>query len=515
MKQNKVDSGGPEVAVVGSGPTGLWLACELALAGVRVVILERLAEPTGRSKALGLQSRSMEMLANRGILDRFTAGNPAVPFLNFGMFPLDLRKLDFPHPRTVVIPQARVEALLAARAEELGVEIRRGHDVVAFVQEADGVSISVRTGSGDYEMTAQFLVGCDGGHSAVRKQLGVAFPGVDPTVVGHMGDVKLDAATLELLKKSVPELGGREIGIVRTGTGNFAIFPLESGIYRVAAVEWDRDLANRDYTMTLIDLQAAIRRVIGIDLPIQEVIWLSRATDTSRLVERYREGRVFLAGDAAHVHWAYGGKGLQTGMQDAGNLGWKLAAQVRGWAPSHLLDTYHSERHPIGERLITLSRAQEALARPGEHVTALRDLFSRLLAQEPVFRAIAEEVTDVDIHYDMGVESGNQHPLLGCWAPDLTLHTEHGRTSVTELMRSGKAVFIDLGEGSHPMDVIQGWADRVEMTVARCDQRPANLDAMLVRPDGYIAWTRKSDDESEETKKTLLAALEQWFGVKI
>jgi 2-polyprenyl-6-methoxyphenol hydroxylase-like FAD-dependent oxidoreductase len=488
------------------------LACELALAGASVVVLERLAKPTDLSKALGLQSRSMEMLANRGILDRFTGGNFPVPFLNFGMFPLDLRKLDFPHPHAVVIPQARVEALLAARAEELGVEIRRGHDLMGLAQDAQSVRISVRTNSGDYEMTAQYLVGCDGGHSTVRKQLGVAFPGVDPTVVGHMGDVKLDAAALELLKMQVPELGGREFGIARTSTGNFAIVPMESMIYRVAAIEWDRDAANRERAMTLEDLQAAIRRVIGIDLPIQEAIWLSRPTDSSRLVESYREGRVFLAGDAAHVHWAYGGKGLQTGLQDAGNLGWKLAAQVRGWAPSHLLDTYHAERHPIGQRLITLTRAQEALARPGEHVTALRSLFSRLLAQESVFRAIAEEVSDVDICYDMGVTSGNQHPLLGTWAPDLTLHASHGRTSVTELMNSGRGLLVDLGGGSNLAGVIQGWANRVEMTVARCDQRPANLDAMLVRPDGYIAWVRKSDDGSGEAESTPFATLERWFG---
>ncbi len=197
-----------EVVVAGGGPTGLWTACELALAGVRVLVLERLAEPTGLSKALGLQSRSMEMLAYRGILDRFTAGNPTVPFLNFGMFPMDLRKLDFPHPYAVVIPQARVEALMESHARELGAEVRRGHELVGLTQDEQSVHISVRTGSSEYEMTAQYLVGCDGGHSMVRKQLGIAFPGVDPTVVGQMGDVKLEAAALEMLKKNVPELAG-------------------------------------------------------------------------------------------------------------------------------------------------------------------------------------------------------------------------------------------------------------------------------------------------------------------
>ena len=382
-----------DVIVVGGGPTGLWLACEVALMRVRVAVLEKLAEPTGLSKALGLQSRSMEMLEYRGILDRFTAGNATPPFLNFGMFPLDLRKLDFPHRHGIVIPQARVEALLEQHANKLGVKIRRGNEVVGLCQDEQGVEVEVRGPSKNYGLTAQYLAGCDGGHSVVRQQLGVAFPGLEPTIFGRLGDVRLASGALELLKQEVPELGGREFGVVRTKTGNFAIVPLGSAIHRVAAIEWDQSLVDRDEPMSLNELQAAVRRVIDIDLPMHDPVWLSRATDSSRLAERYREGRVFLAGDAAHVHWAYGGKGLQTGLQDAGNLGWKVAAQIHGWAPPDLLDTYHAERHPIGQRLMTLTRAQEALARPGDHVTALRELFGRLLTQEQTLRAIAEEST--------------------------------------------------------------------------------------------------------------------------
>jgi 2-polyprenyl-6-methoxyphenol hydroxylase-like FAD-dependent oxidoreductase len=505
-------SKGAEVVVVGGGPTGLWLACELALARLRVVVLERLAEPTGHSKALGLQARSMEMLENRGILDRFTSGNPTPPFLNFGMFPLDLRKLDFPHPYGVVIPQARVEALLEEHAKELGSEIRRGHEMVGLDQDAQGVKVEVRTKSTSYELAAQYLVGCDGAHSVVRKQLGVAFPGIEPTIIGRMGDVKLAAGALELLKQSVPELGGREFGVARTNTGNFAIVPMGSDIYRVAAIEWDQSAIDHDAPMVLGELQAAIRRVINVDLPMHDPVWLSRPTDSSRLVERYRDSRVFLAGDAAHVHWAYGGKGLQTGIQDAGNLGWKLAAQIHGWAPPDLLDTYHAERHPVGQRLMTLTRAQEALARPGEHVTALRALFGRLLAQEQTFRAIAEELTDVDICYEMGANSGDRHPLLGRWAPNLTLHIEHGTTHVAELMCAGRGVLVDLAERSALRDVLTKWADRVEVSSARCYERPANLDAILVRPDGYVAWVRRSSEGDDESRQTLLTALEKWFG---
>ncbi|HEX2711815.1 MAG TPA: FAD-dependent oxidoreductase, partial [Candidatus Acidoferrales bacterium] len=354
MPYQPADAGAPEVVVVGGGPTGLWLACELALAGVRVVVLERLAEPTGLSKAMGLHARSMEMLEHRGILDRFTAGNRTPPFLNFGMFPLDLRTHDFPHPYGLLIPQARIEALLEERARELGAELRRGHEVVGLHQDEQGVTVEVRTATGDYELRAGYLVGCDGGHSTVRKQLGDEFPGIAPTVIGRMGDVKLSAGALEALQQRVPELGGRDFGNLRTKTGNFAIFPLPlgPGIYRVAAIEWDPTPVDHTVPMPLGELQAAIRRVIDLDLPMHDPVWLAKFTDSSRLVERYREGRVLLAGDAAHVHWPYGGMGLQTGIQDAGNLGWKLAAHIHGWAPPDLLETYHTERHPVGERLI-------------------------------------------------------------------------------------------------------------------------------------------------------------------
>jgi 2-polyprenyl-6-methoxyphenol hydroxylase-like FAD-dependent oxidoreductase len=500
-----------DVIVAGGGPTGLWLASELALARVRVAVLEKLRVPTGLSKALGLQSRAMEMLEYRGILDRFTAGNPTPPFLNFGMFPLDLRRLDFPHPHGVIIPQVRVEALLEEHAKELGAEIRRGHEVTKLHQDVQAVKVEVQTQSESLELEAQYLVGCDGAHSVVRKHLDVAFPGLEPTVVGRMGDVKLTAGALELLKQRVPELGGRDFGVARTNTGNFAIVPLGSDTYRVAAIEWDQDAIERD-APDLNELQAAIRRVINLDLPMHDPTWLSRATDSSRLVEKYRDGRVFLAGDAAHVHWAYGGKGMQTGLQDGGNLGWKLAAQIHGWAPPDLLDTYHSERHPVGKRLMTFTRAQEALARPGEHVTALRELVGRLLLQEQTFRTIAEEITDVDICYEAGADGGERHPQLGRWAPNLILHAEHGRTSVAELMRAGRGVLLDLAGRPALRDTVMKWANRVEAISAHCYERPADLDAMLIRPDGYVAWTLKPGDGDKEAALTLRPALEKWFG---
>jgi 2-polyprenyl-6-methoxyphenol hydroxylase-like FAD-dependent oxidoreductase len=430
------------------------------------------------------------------------------------MFPLDLRTHDFPHPYGLLIPQARIEALLEERARELGAELRRGHEVVGLHQDEQGVTVEVRTATGDYELRAGYLVGCDGGHSTVRKQLGDEFPGIAPTVIGRMGDVKLSAGALEALQQRVPELGGRDFGNLRTKTGNFAIFPLPlgPGIYRVAAIEWDPTPVDHTVPMPLGELQAAIRRVIDLDLPMHDPVWLAKFTDSSRLVERYREGRVLLAGDAAHVHWPYGGMGLQTGIQDAGNLGWKLAAHIHGWAPPDLLETYHTERHPVGERLIMATRAQEALARPGEHVTALRELFSQLLAQEQTYRFIVEMITGVDVRYEMGPDRGERQSLLGRWVPNLTLHTERGTTRVADLMHEGKGVFLDIAGRPALQDVAAHWADQIDASTARCYEHPANLDALLVRPDGYVAWVAGSDDGDDESQRALWAALERWFG---
>ena len=346
----------------------------------------------------------------------------------------------------------------------------------------------------------------------VRKQLGIPFPGLDPTIVGRMGDVKLAPGVVEILKQRVPELGGREFGVARTTTGNFAIVPLGLEIYRLAAIEWDQGVIDRDAPIELEELREAIRRVIHLDLAMHDPVWLTRATDSSRLAERYRDGRVFLAGDAAHVHWAYGGKGLQTGIQDAGNLGWKLAAQVHGWAPSDLLDTYHAERHPLGERLMTLTRAQEALARPGEHVTALRELFGRLLLQEQTLRTIVEEITDVDIRYEMSTGDGNRHPLLGMWAPNLALDTERGTSSVTQFMCAGKGLFVDLGSRGVLRELVDKWSDRVQVIAARSEDRPLDLDAMLIRPDGYVVWVHGPANGDRGSAGTLSAALAKWFG---
>lgn len=355
-------------------------------------------------------------------------------------------------------------------------------------------------------------MGCDGGHSAVRKLAGIAFPGLEPTVVARFADVTVGAEAFPLLKRAVPELHEQDFGIARTQTGNFAIVPIAPGVTRVAAVEWDQTDLDRDVPMTLDELQQALVRVIGTELPMSEPRWMTRATDTSRQAERYRDGRVLLAGDAAHVHFAYGGMGLQTGIQDAGNLGWKLAAQIHGWAPSGLLDTYDTERQPVGRRVLMATRAATALARPGEHVTALRELVSELLTQERVYRTIVEMITSVDVHYEVNAGSRERHPMLGHWAPDLPLVTPTGKTRVPELMHRARAVLVDLGNRTALRHAAGGWSDRVDVVAAKCEEQPAPADAFLIRPDGYVAWVASAQYADDGAEKELRHVLAKWFG---
>jgi 2-polyprenyl-6-methoxyphenol hydroxylase-like FAD-dependent oxidoreductase len=456
----------------------------------------------------------MEMLDHRGLLERFGTGRSAPPFANFAMFQLDLHAIPFGHPYGLIVPQADIEQVLEARARELGAEILRGHEIADVHQEEGLVRVGIAGPNGAYEERCRYLVGCDGGHSAVRKLAGIGFPGLGPTVVARFADVTVGAEAGPLLKRAVPELHERGFGIARTANGNFAIAPIGSGITRVAAIEWDQPEVDRDVPMTLDELQQALQRVIGTELPMSEPRWMTRATDTSRQAERYREGRVLLAGDAAHVHFAYGGMGLQTGIQDAGNLGWKLAAQIHGWAPSDLLDTYDTERQPVGKRVLMATRAATALARPGEHITALRDLVSELLKQEQVFRTIIEMITSVEVHYEVDVGGGDRHPLLGHWAPDLPLVTATGKTRVPRLMHHGRAVLLDLADRAALRDAAAGWRDRIDVVTARCEVQPAPADAFLIRPDGYIAWVASAQTADDQAEGQLRYVLAKRFGPK-
>jgi 2-polyprenyl-6-methoxyphenol hydroxylase-like FAD-dependent oxidoreductase len=454
----------------------------------------------------------MEILDQRGLLERFEADHRAAPFVQFAAFLIDLQKLDFPHLHPLAIPQARIEEILEDWAHEVGVDVRRGHEATAVVSSEDAVTVDVRTADRVYQVRARYVVGCDGARSLVRHAAGIEFPGTDPTAIGRLGDFRLGSSVFEQLHHAVPELGGRNAGVVRTRSGNFAIVPMDGGLHRVAAIEWGQPQIDHDVPVTLEELQGAVCRVIGADLPLTEPHWMSRTTDMARQAQRYRDGRLFVAGDAAHIHFAYGGMGLQTGLQDASNLGWKLAAAIRGWAPPDLLDTYHLERHQVGERLMMSTRAQVVLAGPGEHITALRQLIGELLLYEPTARHIAELFTSVEVRYPMDHGGSEMHPMVGRFAPNLHLSTPTGATTVAAVMRDGEGVLVDLAPGAGLDRTAAPWADRVRVVTAACEDQPAPADALLIRPDGYVAWVAGTGQLDPAAHASLHRALETWFG---
>jgi 2-polyprenyl-6-methoxyphenol hydroxylase-like FAD-dependent oxidoreductase len=463
-----------DVVIVGAGPTGLMLAAELAMAGVRPLVLERLAEPTGLSKALGILGRAVDVLDNRGLLDRLREYEPADPpvRLHFGMIPLDVAGLDDVGLRGAFVRQADTERVLEERVHELGVEIRRGQEVTGLRQDGDGVDLDV---SGT-PLHARYVVGCDGGRSAVRRLAGIDFPGLPPTRLARLGEVEL--------------AGDPPAGI--------GLFPVDSSYYRVVSSEPYPPGFDRAAPMTVDELQASIRRTTGQDLAIRRARWLTRFTDASRQAARYRAGRVLLAGDAAHLHSPAGGPGINTGLLDAVNLGWKLAATVHGSAPDGLLDTYHDDRHPEGERVLRFTRAQMALLGDGQHVPALREVLGRLFDDERTRRDLVTMMYGLDARY--GATDGDG--LVGRWMPDLALTTVDGPTRVAELLRTPTAVLLDLGGLGIDVD---GWADRLRVVEARCDRPPAS--AVLIRPDGHVAWTGSRDDVP-----ALREALTTWLG---
>jgi 3-(3-hydroxy-phenyl)propionate hydroxylase/anhydrotetracycline monooxygenase/bifunctional hydroxylase/dehydrase len=500
-----------EVIIGGGGPTGLMLACELRLCGVRVAVLERLAEPSGLSKAFGFHVRSVETLAYRGLLERFTDGNEHAAlarYVHFAAFPLDLSGISSSHPHALGILQARTEAILEGRAQEVGVEIRRGHGVSDLRQDAEGVTVDVSGPAGLYQLRTAYLVGCDGARSAVRERAGIGFPGTGPTLLTRMGDVSLPNELVDKKGLQVPGRGSIPFGIHRTDTGMFTVSPLGPGYYRLSSTEWG---AQPDGDQpTLDELRSSIHRVLGIELPMSDPRWVTRFNDSTRQADRYRAGRVLVAGDAAHVHFPSGGQGLNMGIQDAVNLGWKLAAQVRGWAPAGLLDTYDSERRPVGARILSFTRSQVALLSPGAHTTALREIFSRMLENPDVRHDIVERTAQVDTRYDVGV-GDEQNPLLGRWAPDLQLRTAQGSTRVAQLLQKARGVLLILAEGTNLETVASGWADRIDTLSAREEKAPPAA-ALLIRPDGYVAWASDPDASPTVIEQGLRRALTRWFG---
>ncbi|MEU8662560.1 FAD-dependent monooxygenase [Actinoplanes philippinensis] len=493
-----------DVLIAGAGPNGLMLACELALAGLHPVILERNTTPTGEPRANGLVGQVVRMLDRRGLYTRLT-GDPhpptPLPAFTFGAFPLDLTTLhDNPH-YVIGVPQTHLEATLTDHATQLGVDIRRGHHVTGLHQDPHQVTVHLDNAT---QLTCRYLVGADGGHSTVRKLADIAFPGVTEdrsvsrTATVTIPTTHLDPTTGAL---SIPGYGTlTPFQHTRTPHGliTWAPFPGRPAI--LSTTEWPDTPLTDDTPMNLAELRASVKRVTGADIPLTGAapgLLRRLTTANTRIADRYRNGRVLLLGDAAHVHPAIGGPGLNLGLQDAVNLGWKLAATIQGWAPDDLLDTYQTERRPVAERVVMSTQAQSALIAPGDQVTGLRALFAELLRKPEVTGHIAALMSGADITYPADAHD----PLAGRTAPDVIVHGEHGPVRLAELTRSARPLLLD-STGTFTAATAP-WRDRVDVVTGTLEGTTAS--ALLIRPDCFTAWSAGTHD-------TLRAALTRYFG---
>ena len=479
------------MVVAGGGPTGLMLAGELALAAVDVAIVERrINQDLDGSRAGGLHSRTIEVLDQRGIADRFLSEGQVMQVQGFALTPLDISDFPTRHNYGLALWQSHFERILAGWVAELGVPMLRGHEVVGFRQDDTGVDVEM---SGDTSLRAEYLVGCDGGRSVIRKAAGIEFAGLDPSTSWMIAEVEMDEEP--------------EVGIRRDSAGRQHALGRRAPGEPIRIVLTERQVEHTgDPSVT--ELREALVAVYGTDYGLRSANWISRFTDMSRQATSYRHGRVLLAGDAAHVHPPQGGQGLNTGVQDAVNLGWKLAQVVNRTSPESLLDSYHAERHPVGARVLHNTMAQVALGGPDGRHQALRDIMTDLLSMDGPRKRIAGMISGLDIHYDLGAG----HPLLGRRMPDLEVHTADGPTRVFTLLHDARPVLLNL-DAPRRFDIAP-WASRVRVVDAEHAEvwelpvigEVAAPAAVLIRPDGHVAWVGDPSDPK------LPDALTTWFG---